>query len=257
MSTSSSNHGAVNKTFPRPSDQALINAFLENVPDNVYFKDRASRFIAVSASFVRYFGMGNSADIIGKSDFDLFSEAHARPAFEDEQRIMQTGEPIVGKLEQETWPDGRVTWVLSSKLPLRNEDGEVIGTFGLSKDVTESRRIESELDNARKDLLETARLAGMAEVATGVLHNVGNVLNSVNVSASVLATGLRHSKDGEPRQNFRDAARTCAGPGRLRDKRSARTTDPAIHRIDVAACHRGTGADAEGDRVAAEEYRSH
>ena len=194
MSTSSSNHGAVNKTFPRPSDQALINAFLENVPDNVYFKDRASRFIAVSASFVRYFGMGNSADIIGKSDFDLFSEAHARPAFEDEQRIMQTGEPIVGKLEQETWPDGRVTWVLSSKLPLRNEDGEVIGTFGLSKDVTESRRIESELDNARKDLLETARLAGMAEVATGVLHNVGNVLNSVNVSASVLATGLRHSK---------------------------------------------------------------
>ncbi len=143
-------------------DRALVTAFLENVPDNIYFKDRQSRFIAVSASFVRYFNRGTAADLIGRSDSDFFSEKHAHAAIEDEQRIMRTGQPIVGKLEKETWPDGRVTWVLTSKMPLRNERGEIVGTFGLSKDVTESKHMEQSLEQARRDLIDASRQAGMA-----------------------------------------------------------------------------------------------
>lgn len=175
-------------------ERALISAFLDNIPDYVYFKDRQSRFIALSASLVRYFGYSNPGQVIGKTDFDFFDEIHARPAFEDEQRIMSTGEPIIGKLEKETWPDGRVTWVNTSKLPLRDEKGRIIGTFGLSKDVTESKRMELALEKAHKDLVHASHMAGMAEVATGVLHNVGNVLNSLNVAANVISTGLRQSK---------------------------------------------------------------
>jgi PAS domain S-box-containing protein len=175
-------------------DRALVTAFLENIPDYVYFKDRDSRFIAVSDSLVGYFGCKQASEVVGRRDFDFFSETHARPAFDDEQTIIRTGKPMIGKLEKETWPDGRITWVLSSKLPLRNESGDVIGTFGLSKDITETKRMELELEKAHKDLVDASRVAGMAEVATGVLHNVGNVLNSLNVSASVIATGLKQSK---------------------------------------------------------------
>jgi PAS domain S-box-containing protein len=175
-------------------EQALVTAFLENVPDNVYFKDRESRFIAVSRSQLKVFNLKRVEDVLGKTDFDFFDEVHARPAFEDEQRVMRTGEPIIGKLEKETWPDGRITWVISHKMPLRDATGTIIGTFGISKDVTEARRTEEALETARKELMDASRIAGMAEVATGVLHNVGNVLNSLNVSATVIANGLRQSK---------------------------------------------------------------
>ncbi|MEI6861261.1 MAG: ATP-binding protein [Verrucomicrobiota bacterium] len=177
-------------------DRTLVAAFLENFPDNVYFKDRRSNFLAVSESVVRTFGCTDASEVIGKSDFDFFSEEHARPAFEDEQRIMLTGRPILGKVEREVWPDGRITWAVSNKLPLRNRGGEIIGTFGQSKNVTESKRLESALEKAQADLVEASRQAGMAEVATGVLHNVGNVLNSLNVSASLIAAALRQSRVG-------------------------------------------------------------
>jgi PAS domain S-box-containing protein len=177
-----------------PFDRTLVAAFLGNVPDYVYFKDRQSRFLALSTSMVRLFHQESLAAIVGKTDFDFFDEAHARPAFEDEQAIIRTGQPLLGKLEKESWPDGHVTWVLTSKLPLRNEAGEIIGTFGISKDVTESKQMELALEKSRRDLVEASRQAGMAEVATGVLHNVGNVLNSLNVSTTVIATALRQSK---------------------------------------------------------------
>ncbi len=175
-------------------DHALVVAFLENVPDHVYFKDRESHFIALSASMVRLFGCASVTEVIGKTDFDFFDESHARPAFEDEQSIIRTGAPIIGKIEKEVWPDGRVTWAHTCKLPLRGEHGEIIGTFGISKDVTESKCTELALEKSQRELLGISRLAGMAEVATGVLHNVGNVLNSLNISANIIATGLRQAK---------------------------------------------------------------
>jgi len=171
-----------------------VGAFLANVPDNVYFKDSDSRFIAVSASFVRYLGLKSQEDILGRTDFDLYSKNHAQPAFEDEKQIMRSGESMLGKLEKEVWPDGRTAWVLTNKMPLRDENGKIIGTFGISKDVTASKETEEALEKANKDLMDASRMAGMAEVATGVLHNVGNVLNSLNVSATVIAAGLRQSK---------------------------------------------------------------
>jgi PAS domain S-box-containing protein len=180
---------------PALLDRALVSAFLENIPDLVYFKDRESRFIAVSHSKARRHGL-EPADLIGKTDGDFFSPTHAEWARVDEENIMATGTPVLGKLEKIAWPDGRVTWAVTSKLPLRDEGGEIIGTFGLTKDVTESKRLELELEKSQKELLGASRAAGMAEVATGVLHNVGNVLTSLNVSANTLATGLRDSKTG-------------------------------------------------------------
>ena len=128
--------------------------------------------------------------IIGKTDFDFFDEPRARNAFEDEQHILRTGQPIIGKVEQTQYPDGRVTWSLSTKMPWHDKDGRLIGTFGVSKDITGIKDAEANLEAAHRQLVTASRQAGMAEVATGVLHNVGNVLNSVNVSVTLLAEKL-------------------------------------------------------------------
>ncbi|MCF7817365.1 MAG: SpoIIE family protein phosphatase [Kiritimatiellales bacterium] len=109
--------------------------------DNIYFKDAESHFIMVNKAFCNWFGMA-ADQIVGKSDFDLFAEAHAQQAYNDEQRIIRTGEPLIGVEEKEVWPDGRVTWVSTTKMPLRNETGQIIGTFGVSRDITEHKEAE-------------------------------------------------------------------------------------------------------------------
>src|SRR3990172_2121478 len=124
--------------------QYLLNALLDNIPDYIYFKDTESRFIRTSKAHAEAFGLSDPAQVIGKSDFDFFTEDHARPAYEDEQEIIRTGQPL-SKEEKETWSDRPDTWVLTTKMPLRDQEGKIVGTFGISKDITERKQIEAEL----------------------------------------------------------------------------------------------------------------
>ena len=175
-------------------ERDLLNTLLDNVPLAIYFKDRQSRFVRYSESFSQLFRLSSSDALQGKTDLDFFTEEHARPAYEDEQEIIRTGKPMVGKMERETHLDGRVTWALTSKLPWRDKNGDIIGTFGVSQNITAIKEAEAKLEAAHKQLVEVSRQAGMAEVATSVLHNVGNVLNSVNVCSTLLADRLKKSK---------------------------------------------------------------
>jgi rsbT co-antagonist protein RsbR len=125
------------------SDRSLLKSVLEHIPENIYFKDRNSKFIRVGKAFVIYLGLKSPEDLLGKTDFDLFDEAHARPAYEDEQKIMKTGEPI-RKEEKEVYPDGSEKWVETTKVPRYNERGQIVGTFGISRDITEKKLWEME-----------------------------------------------------------------------------------------------------------------
>ncbi len=175
-------------------DRVLVDAFLEKVHDFVYFKDRQSRYIALSRSLVRCLRCTSPIEVIGRTNFDFFTAEHAQESFDDEQTIIRTGVPIIDKFEKKIWPEGHSMWLRMTKLPLRDDTGDIIGTFGISRDVTTSLQLERELRAAQQNLVEASRIAGMAEVATGVLHNVGNVLSSLNVSATMIGTGLRASK---------------------------------------------------------------
>jgi PAS domain S-box-containing protein len=186
---------ALNGAGPKSNDESrLLRALLEKSDDFIFFKDRQSRFTGCSLALARMYRLTSPADLIGKSDGDFYSAERAQAALADEQNIMRTGEPVIGKEEKAEWPDGRVTWVLTSKWPLRNDAGEIVGTFGLSRDITATKEAEIKIDTLRKRLADVSRQAGMAEVATSVLHNVGNVLNSVNVSSSLISERIRNSK---------------------------------------------------------------
>jgi diguanylate cyclase (GGDEF)-like protein/PAS domain S-box-containing protein len=112
----------------------------------VYFKDLHSRFLLVSAGCIATPTPGNAVEeLIGKTDFDFYSEEHAAAAFEDEQQVIRTGEPMVGKLERETFHDRADAWVSTSRMPLRDERGQIIGTFGISRDVTAQIKAEKAL----------------------------------------------------------------------------------------------------------------
>lgn len=127
-------------------EKYLMDALMESVPEHIYFKDKDSKFIRFSKSMLKLFGLSSNEELVGKSDFDFFSNDHARPAFEDEQNIIQTGNPIIDKIEKETLNDGTVNWVNTSKLPLKDSEGNIVGTFGISKDVTHLKELEMEAE---------------------------------------------------------------------------------------------------------------
>ncbi|HEY9509987.1 MAG TPA: PAS domain S-box protein [Verrucomicrobiae bacterium] len=198
-------------------ERELFRTLLDHFPDSIYFKDLESRFVRLSRSkaasaleLVRREHEIRKPDealpahlqsvdvfgehLIGKTDFDTFPTERARNAFDDEQRIIQTGQPLLAKVERVQRVDGKMSWCISTKMPWRDKEGKIIGTFGVSKDITELKEAESQLEAAHQRLIETSRLAGMAEVATDVLHNVGNVLNSVNISCSLTIDRIKTSK---------------------------------------------------------------
>jgi PAS domain S-box-containing protein len=126
----------------------------------VYFKDLQSRFLLVSAGWIAAYAPGRSAaDLIGKTDFDVFSAEHASAASRDEQRVIETGESIVGKVELETYGGRTATWVSTTKMPLRDSRGRIIGTFGISRDVTAQTMAENTLaEQALQVITQNERL---------------------------------------------------------------------------------------------------
>jgi PAS domain S-box-containing protein len=123
-----------------------MSNLLSATEERVYFKDMQSRFLLVNAGWIAAYAPGRAAEeLIGKTDFDVFSDQHASAAFQDEQQVISTGEPVIGKVELETYGGRADTWVSTTKMPLRDERGQIIGTFGISRDVTAQISAENTL----------------------------------------------------------------------------------------------------------------
>src|SRR5207244_1679335 len=122
--------------FPAVMIAAYFGGFWPGLLATILSAAAASHFLRSNKALTTYFGLSDPAQALGKTDFDFFTAEHARPAYADEQEIIRTGQPVVGKEEKETWLDGRVRWVSTTRMPFRDNDGQIIGTFGLARDIT-------------------------------------------------------------------------------------------------------------------------
>lgn len=136
-------------------EEKYFSAYMDNVKDSIFFKDKDCRFVRINKSTVEKFGVKSEKEIIGKTDFDLFANEHASAAYNDEIEIMRSGKPIIAAVETETWRDGRVTYVSTSKFPFYDNKNRVVGTFGVSRDITSLKLTEKALrqEKERSELI--------------------------------------------------------------------------------------------------------
>ncbi|MBV8901633.1 MAG: response regulator [Verrucomicrobia bacterium] len=188
----------------RMRDRHFLFMLMEHLPDKIYFKDRDSRFLAVNRATLSLTGCKDQSEIIGKTDADLFTEAHASQALADERRIIATGQPLVGIEEKETLLDGSETWALTTKMPLRDPAGNVIGTFGLSRDITERKRAEQELKLAKQ--AADAAVRAKSEFLANMSHEIRTPMNGVIGMVGLLLDGELSPQQRE----FAEAIRASA-----------------------------------------------
>jgi PAS domain S-box-containing protein len=174
-------------------ERFLLNTLLENSPDYIYFKDTESRFLRISKALAEYFGLDDSSKVIGNTDSVVFGAERAQQYLADERHVMETGEPVVDKEEEQAWPDGRVTWVSTSKVRLSSPEGKTLGTFGISRDITDRKRTEAQLQ-AAKEAAEDANRA-KSDFLANMSHEIRTPLNAIiGMTELVLDTKLTNTQ---------------------------------------------------------------
>ena len=168
-------------------ERRLLDTLIEGVPDHIYFKDLESRFIRVNRAMSETFGRREPAEILGKTDFDFFASEHAAQALADERDLLEGRKSVISNEERESWPDGRESWVQTTKLAMRDDSGSVTGTCGISHDITARKRAETALAEEalrRRTIFESSR-DGIVTV-----DETGKVLESNQCFADMLGYSL-------------------------------------------------------------------
>ncbi|MBI5880466.1 MAG: PAS domain S-box protein [Chloroflexi bacterium] len=142
-------------------ERDLLYALMDNIPDQVYFKDTASRFTRINRAQARFLGVADPEQAVGRTDADFQPPEQSRAFYSEEQRIVETGQPIVDRIEFNPTAAGQPRWLSATKVAIRDRDGQVTGTVGISRDITERKRAEEALRDSERLLTEAQIIAGL------------------------------------------------------------------------------------------------
>jgi two-component system sensor histidine kinase/response regulator len=152
-------------------ERIFLRTLIDNIPDSIYVKDMASRKVIANLAEVHFAGLQSEAEVLGKDDFALHPKELAENFFADDQMVLQTGQPVINREEYVISQQGRKTWLLTTKIPFRDENGQITGLIGLGRDITERKQIEEELKKNQTQLTEAQTIAKMGSWEWDVVAN--------------------------------------------------------------------------------------
>lgn len=156
--------------------QNLMNYF----PESIYFKDELSRFIRVNKATLDKFNLKSFDEIIGKTDFELFENEHANQAREDEIKLLKGEADYIRNIEKETFRDKKIKWVLTTKIPLKDNEGKIFGTVGISRDITEIRKNELILEALFKISSAVTRVENLQQLFSEIHDIIKSLMKAEN-----------------------------------------------------------------------------
>jgi PAS domain S-box-containing protein len=161
-------------------ERDLLHALMDNIPDLIYFKDVEGRFTRVNRAHSQHLARAEPEELVGKTDRDFFAADFAADALDGEQRLLRSGEPLIGKVEH----DERLgRWLLATKVPLKDAQGKVVGLVGISKDITDRKRAEEQLEADMRAFLAVVSAVAQGDLAQRGAEGedtLGRIARSVN-----------------------------------------------------------------------------
>ena len=157
---------------------------IDNLPDCIYAKDAEARKILANPADLKNLGCKTEAEAVGKSDFDFFPKEIAETFFADDQSVIQEGKPVINREEKVVMQNGETHWLLTSKIPWRDAAGKIIGLVGIGRDITDRKNLEEQMTASR-------RMESLGRLATGVAHDLNNILAPILISIEMLQKRLQ------------------------------------------------------------------
>ena len=165
-------------------ERNLLRTLIDNLPDSIYAKDAGARKILANPANCKRVGCQTEAEIIGKTDYDFFPPAIASGFFADDQSVLKTGQPIINREEKIILSNGETHWTLTTKVPWHDAAGKIIGLIGIGRDITDRKNLEEQVMSAR-------RMESLGRLATGVAHDLNNILAPILISIELLQKKLQ------------------------------------------------------------------
>jgi PAS domain S-box-containing protein len=151
--------GSVSDITPRKlieealqNEKLLLRTVIDNIPDSIYCLDSDCRKTLANLTDIRYMGAKSESEVIGKNDFDFYPLDIAKSFFRIDNEVIKTGKPLLNCEEFLMDENGEKRWLLSSKLPMRNKNGEITGLLGIGRDITDRKMAEEEIKHKNEEL---------------------------------------------------------------------------------------------------------
>ena len=178
-----------------PNSYDILQAVIEATPDEIFVKDLDGRYVLVNESFARFIGK-TSADIVGRNDFELYPEKDARSFVDADRQVLATGQPMA--FEGVATGQAGERKYLVTKGVYRDKDGQILGVYGISHDITELQQAHSTLEQTREALFRSQKMEAVGQLTGGIAHDFNNLLTGIVGALELLQRRGRRSGARRP-----------------------------------------------------------